>query len=665
MSESIWGSLNGLGSSIWGGIERAGQWMSRPEVPANSPYGSEDLGMARQALLSQLGSNLLAASMGGQSFESRARFIAAAGEAPLAQTRTLTALGGLRQQGEQNRLQGEQIGLQRQQVESLIPYRDAQVRNLDSQIREREAWFNTPIVPVGGGGGGGGAAPRPQTLQNSQPGGMPSVEQMAATTAGPAPNVRYRPGSETLLAEREALLDGTPQQLAAASERRLVAAGNATFNPATTNSASDVPGWDANSPAPTGRVTPLAPNEAGAAVTAGFERTSASLTPAQQQLAQGPLNIPAAPAPRQSNMVTFGGVEMTREQAEMIRSLGPVAGRQALMQMMSREARVFPSEIITDNFGNRVEVQRGPQGNIVNQRIIQEAQPVFETFEQNGSRYQAVRPFPNGPIIRYERFIDGRPRAMTPDDAARLGLPPIQSQNPGDPRVIIGPGGQPQVFEPPRSSEERGRSSRTDAQQQIFARTSAERAVEASRAAEAATRALEPAIAQLEAEMASGRGVRTGPVTQLLIPVGQVASNLGFLTEEQSRRLSNTETFRALASRLAPQLRVEGSGATSNFDAVQLENAIFNMRNSTEGNLLISRIMLADVRWTAQTAQERAAWVAQNGSEAGFQPSRPLFPTVSSAAERDALPRGSVFIFQGLTDEQRRREPFYPFGFRR
>lgn len=98
-------------------------------------------------------------------------------------------------------------------------------------------WVGTPET------GYGWATPPPR-------GGGPS-----ASTQPPAGGINYGPNA-ALVAQRDALLDASPQALANASAARAAAVGQPLNNPARPGANSEMPGWDAGTAPPTGRINP-------------------------------------------------------------------------------------------------------------------------------------------------------------------------------------------------------------------------------------------------------------------------------------------------------------------------------------------------------------------------------------------------------------------------
>ena len=82
--------------------------------------------------------------------------------------------------------------------------------------------------------------------------------------------------------------------------------------------------------------------------------------------------------------------------------------------------------------------------------------------------------------------------------------------------------------------------------------------------------------------------VPIGPVNQFLLPFSKIARDIGLLNQEQSDRVSQADNLQAAFKVVVPQMRVEGSGATSNFEMDFYEKSAPNFNNSHISNIILS-----------------------------------------------------------------------------
>lgn len=96
-------------------------------------------------------------------------------------------------------------------------------------------------------------------------------------------------------------------------------------------------------------------------------------------------------------------------------------------------------------------------------------------------------------------------------------------------------------------------------------------------------------IADLEALKDIGSRLNTGVQAQILASLGPYADALGIKLEG----LSEAQAFDAITSRLAPQMRVPGSGATSDFEMRQFLRALPELGRTPDGNRIVSDVFRA------------------------------------------------------------------------
>ena len=117
------------------------------------------------------------------------------------------------------------------------------------------------------------------------------------------------------------------------------------------------------------------------------------------------------------------------------------------------------------------------------------------------------------------------------------------------------------------------------------------------------------------------RGVDIGRVQGFLQPVMEVFRDLNLLTKSQADAVSDKQSLNAAFKVIVPQMRVEGSGATSNFEMKFYEEASPNFNNSHETNIIMAASARQSVEYEQQIAAVRNEYFANReyitASEAG------------------------------------------------
>ncbi|HWA17732.1 MAG TPA: hypothetical protein VG757_01935 [Devosia sp.] len=109
-------------------------------------------------------------------------------------------------------------------------------------------------------------------------------------------------------------------------------------------------------------------------------------------------------------------------------------------------------------------------------------------------------------------------------------------------------------------------------------------------------------IGDLKALTDLGKNIQTGKKTEILNALGPYAEALGV----DIANLEDSQAYDAIVSRMAPAMRIPGSGGSSDFDARQFLKSLPSLGNTPEGNRIINE--------TFQGIQERkiaAAGIAQ------------------------------------------------------
>lgn len=182
-----------------------------------------------------------------------------------------------------------------------------------------------------------------------------------------------------------------------------------------------------------------------------------------------------------------------------------------------------------------------------------------------------------------------------------------------------------------------------------------------------------------------GKNLQTGKIAQFTAMIGPYAEALGIEIEG----LGEAQAYEAIVSRLAPQMRPAGAGATSDFDAKQYLRSLPSLGNSPEGNEIISitnsamaehkiaaaeiarRAQKKEITWQ-QAEEEMAALPNPYARFKEFQKANGKqtsglldigtsskteragdVPTVNTDAERAKIPSGTEFIYKG----RRYRQP--------
>ena len=169
-----------------------------------------------------------------------------------------------------------------------------------------------------------------------------------------------------------------------------------------------------------------------------------------------------------------------------------------------------------------------------------------------------------------------------------------------------------------------------------------------------------------------GKTLNTGKGTEVMAALGPFAEMAGIKVDG----LSEAQAYDAIVSRMAPAMRIPGSGASSDFDAKQFLKSLPSLGNTPEGNAIVmetfsaiqqskqaaaeiaSQALSGQITWQEADAQIRSLgspFEAFNKyrSIGGAGEADQAF-TVNSDAEYDALPKGAIFIGP---DGKKRRKP--------
>jgi len=182
-------------------------------------------------------------------------------------------------------------------------------------------------------------------------------------------------------------------------------------------------------------------------------------------------------------------------------------------------------------------------------------------------------------------------------------------------------------------------------------------------------------ISDMQTLQELGKNLETGKLAEFKAAIGPYAEMVGINVEG----LSDAQAFDAIISRVAPQMRPVGSGATSDFDAKQYLRSLPSLGNTPEGNDIIAytnkavaenKIAAAEIARRAQrgdiTWQDADAEIAALPNPfSGFRefmkandPSKPKLldisedgqkkpesvPTVNTVEDYHALPSGAKYL---------------------
>jgi len=92
-------------------------------------------------------------------------------------------------------------------------------------------------------------------------------------------------------------------------------------------------------------------------------------------------------------------------------------------------------------------------------------------------------------------------------------------------------------------------------------------------------------------------GAETGRITEALIPVQQLLAEAGLVSDEELDKLAAKELLQRSISRIIPNMRVEGSGSTSNYEMATFQKAAPTFARTPEGNRKIAAGMLQGIRY--------------------------------------------------------------------
>ena len=117
--------------------------------------------------------------------------------------------------------------------------------------------------------------------------------------------------------------------------------------------------------------------------------------------------------------------------------------------------------------------------------------------------------------------------------------------------------------------------------------------------AQASFRELEPRVSELLRIL---QVTETGAVESALLPFRRLSAGILKLSPTDMDKLSNQEILKSASDALAPQMRIAGSGSTSDMEFEAYRNAAINLKNTPKANY-INLYMLKNLKRNALKAQ--------------------------------------------------------------
>lgn len=115
-----------------------------------------------------------------------------------------------------------------------------------------------------------------------------------------------------------------------------------------------------------------------------------------------------------------------------------------------------------------------------------------------------------------------------------------------------------------------------------------------------------------------GGGAETGAIANATIGLRQLGRDLGFLTEDQEKELTDQEILRQAMSYMVPRMRVAGSGASSDRDMAFFAQAAPTMINSPQGNLIIANMFKQKMNYDKKRLDLMQSYLKDNRNLLGF-----------------------------------------------
>lgn len=153
-------------------------------------------------------------------------------------------------------------------------------------------------------------------------------------------------------------------------------------------------------------------------------------------------------------------------------------------------------------------------------------------------------------------------------------------------------------------------------------------------------------LPHLEQAISLSKTVDSGKSQNFFLPLRQFAHGMGLTVDPN---LPEVEQFRSVVAYLTPRMRPEGSGSSSDFDALMYQASLPGFEKTPGGNQLIATAMYQTAKWQIAKAEAQRKYydTEGRGSLTGFDVDKyvpPVFPKPKTAQDREALPPGTLYI---------------------
>lgn len=113
-------------------------------------------------------------------------------------------------------------------------------------------------------------------------------------------------------------------------------------------------------------------------------------------------------------------------------------------------------------------------------------------------------------------------------------------------------------------------------------------------------------------------GAQTGRIQSALLPIKQIGRELGFLSDDDVKTLTEQEIIESTAAFLTPRMRVVGSGASSDRDMDFFQRATVRLANTPEANLIIAKMQKQVMDYNRRRLNLFDKFVQKNENDFGF-----------------------------------------------
>jgi hypothetical protein len=113
-------------------------------------------------------------------------------------------------------------------------------------------------------------------------------------------------------------------------------------------------------------------------------------------------------------------------------------------------------------------------------------------------------------------------------------------------------------------------------------------------------------------------GAQTGRITKATLPLRQIAREINLLGEEEVKNLSDQEVLSSVTSFAAPNMRVVGSGSSSDKDVELFQDSTLSLSRTPEANLMIGRMQLQFLNYNKDRLRLLDKYIEKFGSDLNF-----------------------------------------------